>query len=50
LNRKLGGPQSCFGCSGKEEKFLYNRDLNPENVAEKLEIIKDGHPCILYRT
>jgi len=25
-------------------------DLNPESVAEKLEKIKDGHPCFLYQT
>jgi hypothetical protein len=49
LNRKLGGPQSCFGCSGEEKKFLYNQDLNPENVAEKFELIMDGHPCFLYQ-
>ena len=45
MTRKLGGPQSCFGCFGEEKKFLYIQDLNPENVPEKLEIIKDGHPC-----
>jgi hypothetical protein len=41
LNKKLGGHQSCSGCSGEEKNFFSNWDLNPENVSEKPEIIKD---------